>query len=187
MILEKLRKCLISEKRETIFDIILFGSLVKGNQAPRDIDVLVIFLHGTLKERLDIIQEIKNKLKTKIDANIDIKQALLKDIFSPEFLARTGILLEGYSITHNKKFCKILGFSSCTLFWYNLKDLSHIQKVKFNYILAGRNQKGIIKILQGERLASGAVKIPIEHSIEFEEVLKKNKVNYNKRNILEEI
>ena len=187
MILEKLRKCLISEKRENIFDIIVFGSLVKGKQTPKDIDVLVIFLHGTLKERLDVIQEIKNKLKTKIDANIDIKQALLKDIFSPEFLARTGILLEGYSITHNKKFCKILGFNSYTLFWYNLKDLSHIQKVKFNYILAGRNQKGIIKIFQGERLASGAVKIPIEHSIEFEEVLKKNKVNYNKRNILEEI
>ena len=186
MILEKLKKCLISEKRENILDIIVFGSLVKGNQNPRDIDVLVIFLQGTLKERLDIIQEIKNKLKTKIDANIDIKQALLKDIFSPEFLARTGIMLEGLSVFRDKKFCQTLGFNSYTIFWYNLAGLSHTQKVKFNYILSGRNQKGIIKILKGERLVSGAVKLPMEYSNEFEEILKNNKVNYNKRNILEE-
>jgi predicted nucleotidyltransferase len=187
MTLEKLKKCLKSERSEDIFDIVVFGSLVKGSLEPRDIDIMVIFLEGSLKERLDTIQEIKSRLKGKISAAIDIKQCQLKDLFSAEFMARTGIFIEGVSVFHNKKFCQTLGFDSYTIFWYDLKELIHTQKVKFNYILAGRNQKGIIELLNGTRLASGVVKIPIEHSLEFEEVLKNNKVNYNKKNILEEI
>ena len=63
MILKELKKCLKSEKKENIFDIVIFGSLVKGSLEPRDIDVMVIFLDGSLKERLDAVQEIKNRLK----------------------------------------------------------------------------------------------------------------------------
>lgn len=187
MISEKLKKCLKSEKKDNIFDIVIFGSLVKGSLKPRDVDVMVIFLKGSLKERLDAIQEIKSRLKGKIEETIDIKQCLLKDLFSVEFMARTGILLEGFSVFHNKKLCQTLGFNSFTLFWYNLDGLSHTQKVKFNYILSGRNQKGIIEQLQGKRLSRGTVKIPIEYSLEFEDILKKNKINYDKKNVLEEL
>jgi len=185
--LKNLRKLLESEKKnKTIFDIIIYGSVVKGKEKARDIDIMVIFLEGSLRDRLNQIQDIKSKLK-KISASIDIKQMLLKDLFSSSFLARTGILLEGFSIFKNKKFCETLGFRSFTLFWYNLGGLSHSQKVKFNYILAGRNTKGILKELGGVRLVNGAVKIPIENSAVFEEILKNNHVNYYKKNIIEEI
>src|SRR3989344_4298189 len=187
MILKKLKRYLISEKEKLIFDIVLYGSIMKGKTAARDIDILVIFLEGDLRQRLDTIQGIKNRLKKKTDGNIDIKQILLKELFSPEFLARTGILLEGFSIFKNKKFCETFGFSSYPLFWYSLKELNHTQKVKFNYILAGRNQKGMIKHLGGKRVAGGVIKIPIENSLELEEILKKNNINYNKKNMLEEI
>ncbi len=187
MTLEKLKKCLKNDIKENVFDIVVFGSLVKGKLSPGDIDILVIFLRGALRERLDLIQEIRNNLKPRFDLSIDMKQALLKDLFSPEFLARTGILLEGYSIAKNMKFCRTLGFNSCTIFWYDLRGLTHTQKVKFNYILVGRNQKGVIDSLGGKRLARGVVKIPIEHSLDFEEVLKKNKVNYSRKNVLEEM
>src|SRR3989338_29658 len=186
MILNKLKKCLVSEKKKPIFDIVLYGSVVKGKSVPRDIDILVIFLEGDLRQRLDTIQEIKNRLRKEIDGNIDIKQALLRELFSPEFLARTGVLLEGFSVFKNRKFCETLGFASYSLFWYNLKGLNHTQKVKFNYVLAGRNQKGIIGHLGGKRLAGGVIKMPIENSMEFEEILKKNNIGYNKKNILEE-
>lgn len=187
--LKNLKKYLESEKKDkTIFDIVIYGSAVKGKQEAGDIDIAVIFLEGSLRERLDKIQDIKQKLRKLLkDKIIDIKQMLLKDIFSSSFLARTGILLEGISIFNNRKFCETLGFRSFTLFWYNLKGLTHAQKVKFNYILAGRNAKGIIEELDGERLANGAVKVPIENSMVFEEILKKNKVYYSKKNILEEI
>jgi len=185
--LKDLEKCLESEKKDRrIFDIIIYGSAVKGKEPARDIDIAVIFLGGDLRERLDKIQEIKNRIKTKIRKEIDIKQILIQDLFSSEFFARTGILLEGFSVFRNKRFCETLGFRAFSLFWYNLKKMTHTQKVKFNYILSGRNSEGMIKALNGERLVKGAVKIPIEKSYEFEELLKSNKIDYKKKNILEE-
>ena len=183
--LKDLKKLLESEKKDnTIFDIVIYGSAVKGKETARDIDILVIFLEGSLKERLNKLQKIKSRLKQK---NLDLKQILLKELFSLSFLARTGIFLEGISVFKNKKFCETLGFKSFTLFWYNLEGLSHSQKVKFNYLLAGRNTKGIIQELNGQRLVSGAVKIPMENSASFEEILKTNNINYSKKNVLEEI
>jgi predicted nucleotidyltransferase len=173
------------KKDQTIFDIIIYGSAVKGKEKPRDIDILIIFLEGSLRERLDIIQEIKSKVKRYV-ANADIKQILLKELFSVSFLARTSIFLEGISVFNKKKFCETLGFESFTLFWYTLEGLTHTQKVKFNYILAGRGMKGVIEDLNGERIANGAIKIPIENSLVFEGILKANRIVYKKKNILEE-
>ncbi len=186
MILKQLKKCLESEKkREKIFDIIVYGSFVKGKSKPNDIDIVVIFLEGSLKERLDIIQQIK--LKIKLEFPIDIKQILLTDLFSSDFFARSGILLEGVSLFSGKKLCEQLGFKASTLFWYALEGLTHTEKVTFNYAIAGRGtSSGILKEFDGIRLVNGAVKIPIEKSLEFEEVFKLHKITYHKKNILEE-
>ena len=110
----------------------------------------------------------------------------MKDIFNPEFFAKTGIFLEGYSIFRGRKFSETLGFEPYSLFTYSLKGLSHTQKVKFNYLLAGRTTEGLLKEFKGERLVNGAVKVPLENSVEFEEILKQNRIEYKKRNILEE-
>ena len=64
-------------KDKGIFDVIVYGSLLKGRERPRDIDILVIFVGGTLRERLERIQKIKSKMKVN---NADIKQALLTDL-----------------------------------------------------------------------------------------------------------
>lgn len=185
--LKTLKKYLESEKKDqAIFDIIVYGSFVK-NREFNDIDILIIFLEGSLRERLDKIQVIKNKLKDITSEKLDVKQLLVQDLFSSDFLARTGVLLEGFSVFKNKRFSETLGFKSFSMFWYNLNGLTHLQKVKFNYILAGRGTNGIIKELNGERLVNGAVKIPLENSSEFESVLKTNKILYSKKNVLEEI
>jgi hypothetical protein len=141
-------------------------------------------LTGDLRERLNKIQEIKNKLK-KIEAKIDMKQILLQELFSPEFFAKTGIFIEGISIFKNKPFSETIGFKAYTLFWYSLANMTHTQKVKFNYILAGRNSQGILTNVHGERLTNGVIKIPIQYSLEFEEVLKANNIHYTKKDILE--
>ncbi len=187
--LKLLKKHLDSEKKDkNIFDIIIYGSFVKGKMNANDIDIAIIFLEGTLRERLDKIQAIKSRLSKKIDKKLDVKQILLQQLFSSDFLARTGILLEGESVFKNKKFSETLGFKAFSLFWYTLNGLTHTQKVQFNYILAGRNSlKGMLKNLKGERLANGAIKIPIQNSIEFEEILKANKIEYQKKDILEVI
>ncbi|MGE0792775.1 MAG: nucleotidyltransferase domain-containing protein [Candidatus Woesearchaeota archaeon] len=186
MTLEKLKKYLQKKINETVFDIIIYGSCVKGKSKPNDIDVLVIFNNEfSLKQRLDEIQKIK--LEENFDFKLDIKQILLQELFSASFLARTGIFLEGISIKQNKLFSETIGFKSFSLFTYDLSNLKHSEKVKFNYILAGRNKKGIIEELSGIRLVSGAIKIPIENSLIFEEILKNNKINYNKFDVLEKI
>lgn len=186
--LNQLRKCLESEKEDKwIFDIIVYGSTVKGKGAPNDLDLVVIFLQGTLRERLDRLQEIKAKLKN-IRVQIDIKQMLLQEFFSTEFLAKTGILLEGISVFKCKKISEMMGFKPYALFWYDLKPLNHNQKVKFNYILAGRRtMDGVLKRLHAVRLNSGTIKVEIENSAEFEEILKSNNVNYRKKEIFEVI
>jgi predicted nucleotidyltransferase len=182
--LKKLKKSLKSEKKnKAIFDIVIYGSSVKGKLSSNDTDIMVIFREGTLRERLDGIQSIKQRLKQ--FEKVDIKQMTLYDLFSSEFMARTGILVEGVSIFEEKHFCLRLGFNPFALFWYQLTGLTHTEKVKFNYILAGRNKKGILDEFKGERLSGGAVKIPIEHSNEFESILKNNKVNYTRKDILE--
>jgi predicted nucleotidyltransferase len=185
--LKNLKKNLKSEQKDkNIFDIVIYGSFIKDKDNFNDIDIMVIFKEGILKERLDKIQSIKNKLKKLTNKKIDIKQMLLFDFFSKELLARSGLLLEGISVFNDKEFSQRLGFKAYTLFYYNLKNLSHTEKVKFNYILAGRNSKGIIEELKAKRLANGVFKVPIENSIIFNKILKNNNVNFSKNNILEE-
>lgn len=185
MIQKKLKKSLKNYlNNEEIFDIVLFGSFAKGSLGPNDLDLLVIFKKGSLKERLNKLQMIKQEIKT-IFKKIDLKQSLLEDLFSDSFFARTGILLEGISLKNDKPFSENLGFKGICLYSYNLENLSHNEKVKFNYILSGRNNnKGIIDLFEIKRIANGALLVPINKSLEFEIILNNNKINYSKKNIL---
>lgn len=184
--LKQLKKSLLSEKKKKlIWDIICYGSSVKGKTNPRDVDVLVIFREGTLKERLDCLQRIKSRLQT-VDLVIDIQQILLTDLFSPHFFAKTGVLVEGISLFKNKPFAELLGFKAYTLFWYSLENLPHHKKVQFNYILAGRGtNKGLLHEFQSERLVNGAVKVPLTYTIPFENLLKLHHITYKYKYILE--
>jgi len=185
--LEDLKKLLEYEKKDkTIFDIVIYGSITRENSDPNDIDIAVIFLEGNLRERLDKIQEIKSRIKN-LKYKLDIKQMLLKDFFSSEFFARTGIILEGESVFSKKKFSERLGLKAYTLFCYTLENLKHSDKVKFNYILAGRNSEGMLHAVDAKRISSGVVKVPIMKKNTFAKILKENKVPYSEKNILEEM
>ena len=87
MIQKNLKKLLESNKKDnSIMDIVLYGSFAKGKYNPEDIDILIIFTKGSLRERLEKIQLIKNKLKVKIEKKLDIKQILLKELFKIDYL-----------------------------------------------------------------------------------------------------
>ena len=181
--LNDFKKWLGNEKKDpTLFDIIMYGSSVKGKTLPEDIDLLVIFREGSLKERLQKLQELKKKIKT--DKKIDIKSILWEELFDPAFFARTGVLLEGISIFDGKTIAQKLGFQGNVLFVYSLKEKTHTQKVKFNYVLSGRNGAGIVKKLEGKHLAPGVIMIPIRHALEFEDVLKLHDIRYQRFQVL---
>jgi len=189
MMLKNLEKLLESEKKDKrIFDIVIYGSAVKGKEQPNDVDILIIFTEGTLRDRLNKAQQIKSKVKSSFkDVELDVKQILLVELFSPEFFARTGIFLGGISVFKSRRFSETLGFRPFALFTYSLEKLSHTEKIKFNYVLSGRNAKGIIEQFGGKRIASGAVKMPLENALAFEDVLKEHKVEYERVSVLQEV
>jgi predicted nucleotidyltransferase len=184
--LEELRKCLKIEKHNTnIFDIVLYGSAVKGKEKPNDIDIAVIFRQGLLGNRLDTVQRIKRSIKMNI--NLDMKPILLEDLFKPEFFARSGIFHEGVSLFDGKKFANKIDFEGAALFVYDLKGKSHNEKVKFNYILSGRNSNGLIKLLGGKHVSPGVVEIPVGKSLEFREFLEKQNITFEENIILKKL
>ena len=183
---KKLKKYLKQWKKDkTIFDIVIYGSFVMGKENPNDIDVAVIFNSGTLKERLVKLQDIKRNIK--LDIKLDIKSVLLEELFKEEFFGRTGIFFEGQSIFDEISFSKKIGFESFSMFTYNLRNKNHNEKVKFNYILSGRNNIGLIKKLKGRQISPGVIYMPIFSSCRFEEILILHKIDYIKKEVLVKI
>lgn len=183
MMLTPLKRWLNEERKDkSIFDIVVYGSSVKGKAKPHDIDMVVIFKEGSLKERLMRIQTIKKKIKVPVD----IKGIVWEELFQEGFFARAGILLEGISIFENKPFSSKLGFEGYTLFTYSLLNKNHTEKIKFNYVLRGRKREGIIQKLEGHHKGPGVILIPIRNSLEFEEVLRMHAIEYSKKNMLVE-
>ncbi|MBI2669122.1 nucleotidyltransferase domain-containing protein [Candidatus Woesearchaeota archaeon] len=181
--LTRLQKDLRDERKDkTIFDLVLYGSSVKGKTKPGDVDLAVIFRSGTLRERLEKVQRIKRKIT--LPHRLDIKALLWEELFQEEFFGRTGLFLEGISVWSGTPFSYRIGFEGAVLFSYELRNKSHTEKVKFNYVLGGRNGKGMLEKLGGKRQAPGAVMIPMAKALEFEEVLQTHGVAYSKKNIL---
>ena len=170
-------------KGNDVFDIVLYGSIVKGKEDAEDIDLLLIFKEKKLNERVEISQRLKEILRKKIP-NIDIKSINLVELFEKEFLARQGMLVEGLSLLHDMKISKRLGFESYALFTYKLTNLNHNEKTKFTYALIGRTSKGMIKQLTAKPLGKGAIIVPTDKSIIFENFLQRWNINYKKNNIL---
>src|SRR3989344_50370 len=169
-------------RRHDIFDIVLYGSSVKGEEG-RDIDILLVFSNKNLEERTETSQKLKETLKEKIK-KIDMRTINLDELFDSSFLARQGIFIEGYSLLHKYPFSKRLGFVGHALFHYNLKKLSHNEKTKFIYALSGRKTEGLIKKIKAEHLGKGVVLVPIEKSKVFENFLQQWKITYKNKNLL---
>lgn len=174
----------LKRKYKGIIDFILYGSYVKGKSKTGDIDLLVLFLDQPLNKRLEITQELKGIAKKECP-DIDIKSANITEFFSKDFLARQGILVEGISLLSNKPFAEALGFKGYALFNFNLKNLKHKEKIKFNYALYGRKGKGFLHEAKGAYLGRGVVEIPVKESDNFEEFLQRWNVTYKIKTILE--
>ena len=169
-------------KEEKLFDIILYGSSMKGKDEPRDLDIVLVFFDEDFKKRLDISYEFKKKLPNEL--KFDVKGINIIDFYDAGFFARQGILIEGYSLVSGKKFSEKLGFKGYSLFSYTLKNLNN-KKTLFTYSLIGRGEsEGMVKKVNGKSIGKGAFLVPIENSLLFEQFLEKWDVKYIKKNIL---
>ncbi len=187
--LSKLPRDVKSErKNKAIWDIVLYGSSARGKTGARDIDIAIIFREGTLKERLTTAQDIKLRISRQnpdLKGDLDIKGILWEELFQESFFARSGIFLEGISLFDGKTLASKIGFEGYSLYTYSLQDKSHTDKVKFNYLLSGREKaKGIIATLQGFHVGPGSILMPLKHSEEFDSIFKRHHITFQKRNVL---
>lgn len=165
LVKSKLKKYL---KDKEILDILLFGSAIKGETLPNDIDVAII---------------TDKKLDLEID-NFHISVLSPSDFFRPFSLIHT-LLREGYSLKYNMPFSKIYKFSNKVLFKYELTSLKPSVKVKIVNVLRGKkNEKGLVEEKSGEWLANQVFFIPVDEEKIFEKLFLNFRVKFQKHYVL---
>jgi len=188
MILEKLvnspkLKSIIDDfisLHENVWDIGIYGSIIRGKIDINDIDIVIILKKIlNINEKLKLSQDLKFKINDLFNEKIDIKCIDMNDLIDDNFLARAGIIAETFLIKNNKTMANLLGFGSFYTFEYTLKNLTKSEKQQFLYALNGRgSNKGLIKSDNLEHIGGGVLKVPLVHSEDIKEFFEKNKISY---------
>ncbi len=153
--LQDFSRKIFEKNKDIIFDIVLFGSSIKGKAKPADIDIAVVFKKKIGQERINKIFE-------------GLGQFHMEYVFLEELYKETlwpTILQEGYSLLQSKHVYKMLGFDSMFLFVYDLKKLNNSNKSRFSHALFGKKKRdGLLFEMKGKQLGRGCIAIGTENS-----------------------
>ncbi|MDD5650829.1 MAG: hypothetical protein PHF86_10520 [Candidatus Nanoarchaeia archaeon] len=170
---------------QDIFDIIQFGSSVIENNKPNDIDIAIIFKSISLKEQLDQAQLIKMQLQKISNLPIHIKSFDIYSFFDESNFTKENILFYGKSLISKDYFSKKLGLNPKIQIYYSLKNMKKKEKIKFNYMLNGKNGKyGLLKKYGGNLLSPGLIEIFPQYENIFIESIKKLTNNFKIKKVL---
>src|SRR3989344_6532246 len=159
---------------KNIFDIIQFGSSVKEEKTPNDIDIAVIFNSLPLKDQLNDSQEIKKQLQKISPLPIHIKSFDLYSFFNSGNFAKEDILFYGKSLIYKDYFAKRFGLTPKIQISYSLRKLKKSEKIKVNYTLNGKQGSyGLLRKYGGKLIKPGLIEISPEHKEIFIEAIKK--------------
>jgi predicted nucleotidyltransferase len=179
--LNKIINKFYTDNKEEIVDIVAFGSTVRGRIKPNDLDILCIFKN---KIDDDLLYDLDKKIK-KININSEIIGKKYKNLFSSEFLPREDILSDGYSFILKKRLFEAFGYRSFMLFKYSLVGKTQSDRVRFHYVLEGRNDSiGILKKLKAIKFTNSVVLVNVGLSEQFELFLNDWNIEYKKTRIL---
>ena len=166
-------------KKPQILDIILFGSLARGKDEPRDIDLLVIYTGKEFEG-----YNLRKKLES-INKNIELIFKRYDDVFNPEFFAREAILSEGYSLKKKKFISESLGYDNFILFIYSLKNFNKSKRMQFYYSLYGRGkQLGMLEKSKSHKFSDKIILCPVENSETIKSFLERLGIIYRESPIL---
>lgn len=144
-----------------IMDVVLFGSITRGKELPKDVDILILY-HDS-KDIININYMMKKKLKHL--GNFQIIGKTYDEIFKPEFFARESILSEGFSLKQNNFFSELLGYRTMIMFKYSLKGMNKSKRMTFYYSLHGRgNEKGVLERNNWHKFSDSIILSPLENS-----------------------
>lgn len=181
-ILESEAQAFFARQETKLIDIILFGSLRTGKEKPEDIDLLLLF-----KDRPDhaLTQEFRRLLERKIAGRVEVIPKTYHQILAKEFLAREGLLTNGYSLIYRVALAEGLGFTSRVLFVYRLTSKTKSERMRFYYSLYGRgNEQGIVHKLGAKKYTDTVIICPLETSAPMKEFLNYWKIEFSEMPIL---
>ncbi|MDP3765355.1 MAG: nucleotidyltransferase domain-containing protein [Nanoarchaeota archaeon] len=158
---------IIKENEDQLLDIVLFGSLVRGKEKPRDIDLLLIY---KTKINSELSYEIKKQFEV-FGVEVDLVSKTYSDLFKSAFVARESFLSEGFSLAQKKFVAEALGFKPMVLFRYDIKNLNKSQRMRFYYSLYGRNTEGMLKELKLYKFSERVIIAPLEEVERVKEYL----------------
>ncbi|ASJ01169.1 nucleotidyltransferase domain-containing protein [Thermococcus gorgonarius] len=172
------------EKNPDVWDILLYGSSVKGKERPNDVDIAVILEEG---DPFKMAFHFKTALEEAgfSPEELDVKGFLLKELFDENNLVSLALLVEGYSLLKGRFLYESLNARGYTLFRFSYSSLPQNEKVRFIYSLRGRRKEGgILKRLNALELAPGIVLVPISATFEFAEFLRRWGLDYERAPVL---
>jgi hypothetical protein len=157
-----------------VIDIALFGSAILSSETTNDIDIVVLFKKIPVKEQLQQSQEIKKQIQEQSSLPVHIKSFDVDSFFDGGNFAREGILFYGKSVIKKQDFSENFGLSPKSRIYYALDKLEKKAKVKFNYLLSGRQGNyGLLRKSGGQLLAPGIIETSPENEHFFVEQMKK--------------
>ncbi|MEK6937526.1 MAG: nucleotidyltransferase domain-containing protein [Nanoarchaeota archaeon] len=167
-----------SRWKDELIDILIFGSAVKGKLSPNDIDICLIFKD---QPNLRLVKEVESLLGEKYHVSFLNAENFFQEVHS---LSKT-IFFEGASIITGKKLPEAYGLVPKLLYAYDLSPEAPSKKVRFVYLLRGRNgSEGLVKKFGGGFVSNSAFFIPLEKDKEMQEVLDQWKVKYTRQKLL---
>jgi predicted nucleotidyltransferase len=175
IILEKTAKLFFEKHKFEIIDILLFGSLEKGKDLPKDIDILLIFKK---KKSFEQAQELRNNIKQETSLTVEITPKVYDELFQSSFLAREAILTEGYSLINKISFAEGLGYKRAVLFIYQLKGKNSSERMRFYYSLYGRTTEGMLKKLEAVKYTDTVILCPVHNMEKMKEYLNSWNIEY---------
>lgn len=170
-------------KKNKVIDVILFGSSVRGNLEPKDIDLCIVIPDSEEKNSLELVDSL-NKIASKLSEKYHINILTISSFLSSNTLSKT-LLIEGFSIKHNKPFSRVFNLESKSMFKYSLKHYTPSKRVRFHYLLNGRyGTIGILKEVKGHLVSNGVIIVPTSKEDLLKKILDQWQVNYKVTRIL---
>jgi len=165
---------IIKENEDELLDAVLFGSLIRGKEKPRDVDLLIIY-------KTKINSELSYKIQKEFEilgVEVDLISKSYSDLFKPAFIARESYLSEGFSLMQKKFVADGLGYKPMVLFRYDIQNFNKSQRMRFYYSLYGRNSEGMLKQLKSYKFSERIIISPVEESENVKEYLNSWKIKY---------
>ena len=182
------------KNKDLIKNIILFGSVSREESVEEsDIDIFVDINKDNQnleKEIIQILEQFLDSTKYKnywklLGIKNEIKLTI--GILDKWKELKPSIVANGVTL-YGKFKSDIKGEHKTFLVWENIKPNS--KRVLFNKQLFGFKQKkrfyeGLLQRYNGERLGKGCIIVPLENSLIFQKLLKKHKIQFKIKKIIE--